>query len=274
MTCGGMAAPSPSHPVARRILGLPGLVSFWNFQDTEGSLSAQGPGAYPLVHRGPELPVVDDAEGPLGPKAVRFGSGGWLEAVRAESPLLNIRGPEAEVSIVAWINRSVNPEGGCEALAGMWNEHGRRQYCLFLNLEIHDSSQQVGAHISSVGGPTPGFKYCMDAAIGATPVPFGVWQCVAITYGSGVAKAWLNGRLDARGDRNPYAYPGGIFDGGPQGADFTVGAVAKPERVEMENGAPVEMGHVQSNLFHGLLGGLAVFCRCLTDGEIAELAGR
>ena len=59
------------------------------------------------------------------------------------------------------------------------------------------------------------------------------------------------GRLDERPGRNPYPYPGGIFDGGPAGADFTVGAVHRG----------VEMG----NFFAGLLGGLAVYQRALSD---------
>ena len=87
----------------------------------------------------------------------------------------------------------------------------------FLNLQIHESGEQVGAHISSIGGATPGFKYCMDAAIGATPVPFDTWQCAAISYDGKKGRAWLNGELDPRGERNPYMHAGGIFDGGPNG---------------------------------------------------------
>jgi hypothetical protein len=263
---------SRAQAKASEILETSGLISFWSFQDSGVRFRSAGPGIYDLESRGPQLPVVQDSHAPLGRYAIQFGSGGWLEVPRNRCPLLNIHGPQAEVSIVAWIKRTQNPSGGCEAVAGMWNEHGRRQYCLFLNLEIHESSQQVGAHISSIGGATPGFKYCMDAAIGATPVPLDIWQCVAITYGGGWASAWLDGRLDCRGTRNPYHYPNGIFDAGPKGADFTVGAVARPERVEIEDGVPLEIGNVQSNLFNGLLGGLAVFNRCLEPSEITALA--
>ena len=111
----------------------------------------------------------------------------------------------------------------------------------------------------------------MDAAIGATPVPFGVWQCAAMSYDGKHARAWLNGELDAREERNPYAYAGGIFDGGAKGADFTVGAVQRPEWVD-ENREP--HGAVTANPFHGLLGGLAVFHRALTAEEIRALASR
>ncbi|WP_391572362.1 hypothetical protein [Cohnella sp.] len=48
-----------------------------------------------------------------------------------------------------------------------------------------------------------------------------------------------------------------MFDGGPTGADFTVGAVDRSG----------EMG----NFYAGQLGGLAVFNRALNEREIAEL---
>jgi hypothetical protein len=223
------------------ILNTPGLLCFWNFSEVPGEprVSA-GRYSYHLQERGGT--VGRSEEGFFGPHAAELGAGPWLEVLRAAGPGLNLHGPTAQVSVLAWIRRAPSPIDSCEAVAGMWNEHDKRQYCLFLNLRIHESAQQVGAHISSIGGATPGYKYCMDAAIGATPVPFNHWQCVAISYNGSSARAYLNGRLDARGDRNPYAYPGGIYDGGPEGADFTVGAVARPEWVD-ENRQP--HGHVQ-----------------------------
>ena len=256
-------------------LAIDGLVSFWDFQEAPGVVRlSRGPGAYELLDHGGSVPVIENASGPFGSRAAGFGGGPWLEAARAESPRLDLHGLEACVSIVAWIKRRRVAEyaGGCQALAGIWNEHGLRQYCLFLNLQIHGSAEQVGAHISSTGGATPGHKYCMDAAIGATPVPFDVWQCVAMTYERGEARAYLNGQLDKRGRRNPYYYPGGIFDGGPSGANFTVGAVARPAHVDLHDGLPVEVGHVQANLFQSLLGGLAVFERALAPKELEVLA--
>lgn len=253
-----------------------GLVSFWSFQEAPGEIKrASGAGAYILQERGGSVPIVNDAGGPFGPRALAFGAGPWLEIPRADCPLLDLHGPAAEVSVVAWIKRTrpaPDQAGMCQAVAGFWNEHGLRQYCLFLNLRIHDSAEQVGAHISATGGPSPGQPYCMEAAIGATPVPFETWQCVAITYDSRQACSYLDGRLDTRGERNPYLCPGGIFDGGPHGADFTVGAVARPADVHMVDGRPVEIGHVQSNPFHGLLGGLAVYRRALSATEIQDLA--
>lgn len=250
-----------------------GAVAFWDFQSSlDGVWQSAGAGSYCLSECGGNAEIVEADGGPFGLRAIRFGNGVWLECPRAHCPGLNICGSDAEVTVVAWIRRSRNPGGGCEAVAGMWNEHGRRQFGLFLNLLIHDSAQQVGAHVSAVGGPTPGHRYCMDAAIGATPVPVDVWQCVAMTYGGGEARAYLNGVLDERTGRNPFPYSGGIYDGGADGADFTVGAVARPRYVDMHEGAPFEVGHVQANFFHGLMGGLAIYDRALTSREVFHLA--
>lgn len=248
-----------------------GLISFWDFQEVPGhGFCAKGQHSYRLEERDGFPERV--ADGVFGPQSLRFGAGPWLSAPRVTCPGLDRSGPDARVTLMAWIKREPAPTdltASCQAVAGMWNEHGRRQYCLFLNLGIWDSAEQVGAHVSRVGGPTPGYKYCMDAAIGATPVPFDRWSCVAMTYDGTHAKAYLDGRLDHRGLRNPFACPGGFYDAGPDGADFTVGAVDRPATVTDDFR---EVGHVVANCFHGLLGGLAVFDRALDDQEIATLA--
>jgi hypothetical protein len=253
------------------------LVSFWTFQEAPGSPRvAVGRHRYALNERGGVGGRAD--EGVFGNHSAMFDTkeltGPCLQIDRRDCPALNFAGPAARFTIVAWVKRRADPgfAHNCQALTGMWNEHGKRQYCLFLNLRIHDSAEQVCAHISHVGGPTAGYRYCMDAAIGATPVPFDRWQCVAISYDGQYARAYLNGKLDARGDRNPYHYPHGLFDGGENGADFTVGAVERPERVEMIDGRPIEHGTVQSNCFRGLLGGLAIFDQALDDDQLTTLA--
>ncbi len=77
--------------------------------------------------------------------------------------------PTTQVTVIAWIKREPTDYTGRQFIAGVWNEHHRRQYGMFLNLAIWDSAQQVGAHISSHGGPTPGYSYCMDVSIGRHP---------------------------------------------------------------------------------------------------------
>ncbi len=257
---------------------LPGLVACWDFQDD--SLQSNGPARIRL-NAGGSAPLEYVNEGLFGPRALRFRAEGihaanYLFATAAEAPALNIGGPEAQVTIVAWIKREPTDYTGCQFIAGVWNEHHRRQYGMFLNLYIWDSSEQVGAHISSHGGPTPGHPYCMDVAIGTTPVPVGHWQCIAITYDGTHARAYLNGKLDVRepqgaAGRNPFHYPGGLLKGD---ADFTVGAVSRPAKVESDGkGGFIESGGLIANPFTGLLGGLAIFDRALTDPELAALAG-
>ncbi len=254
---------------AEKIISMDNLICFWDFQELAGSPRiGRGPERMVLREGGGQVPTV--RQGVFGPKSARFGGGHYLYIPRAELKRLDIHGHEAQLSVVAWLKRRRGGEGwACQAVAGIWNEHARRQYAMFLNLQIHDSAEQVGAHISGIGGATPGYKYCMDAAIGATPVPFDLWQCCAITYDGHHARAYLNGRLDERGDRNPYAYPHGIFDGGVDGGDFTVGAVTRPQTVSDDLR---DVGSIIANRFHGLLGGLAIFDRALKPAEIDALA--
>jgi hypothetical protein len=98
----------------------------------------------------------------------------------------------------------------------------------------------------------------MTTAIGSTPVPKGEWVALAFTYDGLYAKVYVNGRLDKRDTYNPYPYDAGLYDGGPEGADFTVAAVHRAG----------EMG----NFYAGAIGGLAVFREALSDKEIAALS--
>jgi hypothetical protein len=236
----------------------PGLISFWDFSEVAGSERVSvGPHAYRLKEMNGH--IAQSGEGVFGPYAADLRFGQWFRIPRDECPELNLHGLHAQVTVAAWIKWGVSDYNGCEAIAGFWDESRRkRQYCLFLNLRIWESAEQVCGHVSSVGGPAPGFLYCMDAAIGKTPVSHGEWHFVAFTYDGVEARAYLDGRLDERDGYNPYNYVGGLFDGGADGADFTVGAVNRSD----------EMG----NFFTGLLGGLAVFNRALTSEEIRRMA--
>ncbi len=186
--------------------------------------------------------------------------GQWYRIPREVLGTLNIHGPDAQVSVLAWVKRMQQPPTqDCETIAGVWDEsRKKRQYCLFLDLPIWESKDQVGGHISSHGGPTPGHPYCMDAAIGATAVNYDAWHMVGFSYDGEYARAYLDGQLDTRAGRNPFHYPHGLYDGGADGADFTVGAVSR-------SGEP-------GNFFHGVIGRIAVFNRALTDAEWAQLA--
>lgn len=161
--------------------------------------------------------------------------------------------------MVAWIKRDPAPGSGCEFIAGQWNETNRgRQYGLFLNIRVWGTGEQVCGHFSHVGEATPGYKYCIDGAMGATPVPRDEWVVVAMSYDGVCGYAWLNGLLDVRPGLNPYSLAGGLYDGGPAGSDFTVGAV--------------DRGGEIGNFFCGWMAGLAVYRRALSPAELFALA--
>ncbi len=228
------------------------LVCYWDFNAQDPYLS-KGNNAYRLTEGNGDMIIHD--EGALSGSSVNIKEGQYLYIKRNECPQLNINGPQAQVSILAWIKRQPKSHVQCEAIAGMWNETDKlRQYCLFLNLRLHDSADQVCGHISGVGGPTPGQKWCIDASIGAQPVDYEKWNFVAFTYDGTKITSYLNGLPDLRAETNPYIYQEGVFDGGINGSDFTVGAVHRLG----------EMG----NYFVGQLAGLAIYNQALSADEI------
>ncbi|WP_218919487.1 SMP-30/gluconolactonase/LRE family protein [Spirosoma aerolatum] len=239
------------------LLAIPNLLCLWDFA---GKQPLRSKGKYPYLLQEPTGPISMLNEGVLSDRSLDIREHEYLTIPRADCPGLNIRGKQAQVTVLAWVKRQVKSRDNaeCEAIAGMWNEtQKKRQYCLFLNIRLHDSKSQVCGHISGVGGPTPGEKWCVDVSIGQTPVRYDEWTFVAMTYDGHFIKSYRNGQFDARTDRNPYPYDEGIFDGGEDGADFTVGAVHR-------------LGAI-GNDFVGQLGGLAVFDRALSADEIAGI---
>lgn len=274
-------------PASHRVLGIPQLVAFWDFQDS--SFEDRSPNKIKLSPMGDTSPLAE--EGVFGPYSLPFSAVGhlpvhYLVAERQQAPQLNIGGPNAQVSVVAWLNRRDTTYKSCEFVAGVWNEHQQRQYALFLNLGIRNKStqpvtslsQQIAGHISSHGGATPGWAYSMDASVGKTKIDFGRWHTIAITYDGVAIRSYLDGVLDSHPPvnsdfpfgANPFAYPGGIFKGV---SDFTVGATKRPESVVPDgNGGFKDVESCVANPFVGLLGGLAIFDRALNDAELEELA--
>lgn len=166
---------------------------------------------------------------------------------------------------MAWVKRE-RPQAW-QAIAGVWDESRKmRQYCLFLNAASrtdHRTMQRqpckdlFQGHVSSVGGPTPGHEFCITYASSGSAVSMEVWHSLAFTYDGKGVRLYLNGSFDASESSNPFPYPVGLYDGGDDGADFTVGSVSV-------RGKP-------GNFFGGMLGGLAVCRRALTPAEIAAL---
>lgn len=238
---------------------IPGLISFWHFNQAGTEFKANQGQPYILEVQNGTLSVVEDPSAPLGGKAVHLNEGQWLKCERAHCPALDIHGPEGHLTVIAWIKRGQASNRHCEFIAGQWNETNLgRQYGLFLNIQVWQQSDQVCGHLSNVGGPTPGYKYCIDGPVGSTPVPCEAWSVVAMSYDGFQGYCWLNGQLDLRPGLNPYSMAGGLHNGGPNGSDFTVGAVDRSG----------DMG----NFFTGSIAGLAVYSRALTPAEIYVLS--
>jgi hypothetical protein len=238
--------------MGNNILNMPNLICCWDFNRQNPFLS-KGRCAYTLVEGKGKAEIIDD--GILSNSSVSISETQYLYIPRNDCPALDIHGRDAEVSVLAWVKRQRKSYSQCEAIAGMWNEtRKQRQYCLFLNIQLYNSANQVCGHISGLGGPTPGEKYCVDVAIGEHEVSYHEWSFVAFTYNSTEIRSYLDGKFDQRQHRNPYEYREGIFDGGETGSDFTVGAV--------------DRGGEMGNYFVGQVSGLAIFDRALTTDEI------
>jgi hypothetical protein len=86
------------------------------------------------------------------------------------------------------------------------------------------------------------------------------WQYIAMSYDGEASRVYVNGKLDSLEHYNPFPYPDGLFDGGEDGANFTVGAVHR--------------GGEWVNFFGGRIGCLALFSRALHEEVMEEIAGR
>lgn len=241
-----------------QLLQHPSLLTLWDFQEQAGE-SRVSKGQYTYSLQEENGPILQVTEGLLGPYAAQIQFGQWFKLSRQHCPALNFHGKDAAFTIIGWLKREDRSFNECQAIAGMWNETDKqRQYCMFLDLSIWDSGDQVCGHVSSSGGPTPGYPYCMTSAIGQTMMEKDQWYAVAFSYDGQHASVYLDGELDRREQWNPYYYPEGIYDGQEDGADFTVAAVYRAG----------EMG----NFFAGTLGGLAIYSKSLSSEEIHHIS--
>lgn len=251
-------------PAVRAVLTQPGLVAFWDFRDAPGE-PRRSLAKAPLSLQEQQGPIARVDEGPFG-HALHIKTGQWLRIPRAELGPLDIHGKTAQVSVLAWLKRE--RKGAWQGIAGVWDEsRGKRQYCLFLNgakrtdaatMTRTPCTDLFQGHVSDVGGPTSGEEFCITYATSGTTVPFADWQFLAMTYDAREVRLYRNGRFDESAGSNPFPHPHGLFDGGTEGSEFTVGSVSV-------KGKP-------GNFFGGLLGGVAVFDRALGAEEVAALA--
>ncbi len=237
---------------------IPGLISFWNFKKSGEEFIAEQGQPYCLHSQSGYLYIVKDAAAGPGGTALQLEEGQWLSLPRNECPDLNIHGKDGHLTLIAWLKRKKTKTRHCEFIAGQWNETNKgRQYGLFINISVWGSEDRVFGHLSRNGGPTPGYRYCMDGAMGANKVPYEEWVMIAMSYDGHAGYAWFNGNFDAYPGTNPYLMPGGLHDSGTYGSDFTVGGVDRSGET--------------GNFFKGYIAGLAVYNRVLTAAEMLAL---
>ena len=263
---------NPNNELINKIISTEGKVALWKFDEIAGKKRiAEGENRYPLREYGGSISRIN--EGPVSGYSIKLDGTNYLSLPNKKTRQLNISGKDSEVTVIAWIKWTGEQTG---FVGGMWNEYqdgGKRQYGLFISLPHYNGKDQVCGHISNTGKASPPFPYSVDYSASKQTVPKNEWCCVAFTYDGQYIKSYLNGEFEPREpelinhtkgfegypdgliqSKNPYYFPDGM---GNNGSDFTVGAVL------LKTG----MG----NYFKGLIGGLAVFNRALSEAEIKRL---
>ncbi|WP_245189650.1 LamG domain-containing protein [Lunatimonas salinarum] len=243
------------------------LLAFWDFSEEAGSprvsKSYQNDETYHLLEGAG--PIEKVSEGPIHNSSAYIVDSTWFYIPRGKLGKLNIYGKEAAVTVVAWVKK--DSEKYWQAIGGVWDEtREKRQYYLFLNaaskthhdeMKRYPTNGRIHGHISALGGKSPGEKAWISYVSSDEEVAAGVWTMIAITYDGKQIRAYKDGLLSANPLTNPFPYEEGIFDGGEDGADFTVGA----------NSVIGKM----TNQFIGQISGLAVFDRALNEREMRYL---
>lgn len=244
------------------------LVAFWDFSEQKGeprkSKNFAGEKSYHLLEGNGEIPLV--FEGPIGGTSASFEDGSWFYIPRKQLGELNIFGKDAQVTVLAWVKKESSKSW--QAIAGVWDEsRSKRQYFMFLNAHSKTHSNEMvrypasgllHGHISATGGKSPEQAAWISYSSSGEPVKENEWICIAITYDGKEIKSYINGTLSDSEFTNPFPYPDGIFDGGENGADFTVGANS--------------VGGKMTNQFIGKISGLAVFNIALEEKELEFLS--
>jgi hypothetical protein len=268
------------------VLDKPNCVAFWPFQDGPGVDPVDIKNGYVLRKTGAALPAAVTG-GVFGEQALYFSDGG-LYATKAGAPpgipaipALDIYGPEAQFSIVVWYRDYAFPYAPLEYavskfVAGLWDETepGHRQYAMFLSVgdDAEDRVISYFCSLSNAGGKSFNDGFPDDiynhewAGSGQPPlVNDSVMHFTVATYDGMAARAYLDGELvpftyGTHGQRNPFTSgDGGGISGGPELiGDFTVGIH--------------KVGGNWDTQFTGVIAGVAVFDRALTEEEIDDMA--
>lgn len=273
-----------STATANRAASLPpvtrSLVAFYPLQESSGKPRCDAVNttlAACVMDYNTSFPV-GQGSGPTKslPHAAHFRVGSRLWAPRMHTPgIAGIGGPNATVTITAWVNFDVRPHHG-GFLGGCWNEaEAAREFALFsYGTARCVPNTGIVAHISGAGGPEGDRRFCGSAACGVSPLTPGNWHCVANVYNGTDIMAYVNGSLDAhQGSRNPLAYPdaaagfpvGGIYvPPAGAGCDFALGA----NLIHPGGGVgPAVLG----NTWQGRLAGFGVYDSALSPAELKTI---
>jgi hypothetical protein len=281
------------------VLKTPNLVAFWDFAEEPGQprVSKGTEQKHALLEVMGKTPRVEG--GPYSGFSTKLDGRDYLRVPRKDIGNLDIHGRDAQVTLFTVIRVDEMKKG--ITVAGIWSEgkganddSGTRQYSLLLNMGMYGGPKRLVPHISSEGGVTrradgSAFPWCADYAVNHSEIPVGKWVTLGSTYDGKYLRAYFNGvmeerKLDPVKDRrndpyfitegpdgkdrgmNPYYHGRGIFTYDPDkhaqskpdgAADFTVGACYAGSR--------------GGNPLIGLVGGIAVFDRALTDAEMKAL---
>jgi hypothetical protein len=282
------------------VVKIPGLIAFWTFGEgaTQNRASIFANQKLPLNEVGGPIPRVEG--GPFSGYSATLDGRHYFRILREKIGPLDISGKDAQVSMFAVVRLdTIGKYGG--TIAGIWSEGkganddtGTRQYSMLLNMPTYGGARQLTPHISSEGGVSrradgSGLPWCADFAAPNSEIPSGKWVTLGFTYDGKYIRAYFNGIMEERkmdpvkdhredsyftkegpngGYRgmNPYYHGRGIFKYDPKlhstsklpPSDFTVGA---------RNAGGSMLGEAMK----GLIGGLAVFDRALTDEEMKQL---
>lgn len=255
-------------------LDIADVCACWDFQQHDGGAWPDAVAGYVLhsMHGVVERVAMD---GPcwFGPWCARIAYGQWLRLPRAGLGLLDIHGAQ-RWTMVAWVKH--DSDRLWQFICGVWNEKMKRQYALFTHGAWQTDArtwqrQPVWAramgYVSHSGHHTPGHPACFSYATGRTELRTGDWYCLACSYDLRALRVYVNGVLDENNGCNPFPYSEPIFDGGQDGADFTVAQRCYRAWDEYPD-APPPAGEG----FSGWIAGLAVFRRALAAEELQALA--
>ncbi|MDP8245423.1 MAG: hypothetical protein P9L94_15165 [Candidatus Hinthialibacter antarcticus] len=281
------------------ILTTPGLVAFWDFDEAPGEARVSKGGAETHVLQEVNGPIERVEAGPFSRYAAHLKGGEWFYIPYEELGELNINGPEAQVSMIAFVKLQKALK---TTIAGIWSEgkgahddSGTRQYALLLDMPAYGGAGNVTPHISSEGGVTQRadgskFPWCVDYAVNTSKVETDKWISVGFTYDGEFIKAYYNGvfeprKLNPKADRrsdpyftteglngadrgmNPYYHGRGIFQYDPD-KKYDPPKMAPSD---FTVGARYAVGSFTKEAMQGTIGGLAVFHRALSDEEMRAI---